>query len=83
MWPFNLPEIPEAPPPTWTQTTTAPALAVTLRDLYAGMAMQGLLADGCADEPHELAAAAYDYADALCAERMIREMQDQVDQKEE
>jgi len=39
---------------------------LTLRELYAGMVMQGLLADTeVVDEPAQLAGVAVEYADAL------------------
>lgn len=42
-------------------------LGLTKRELFAGMAMQGILAAGTGDDRHERALAAVGHADALIA----------------
>lgn len=47
-----------------------PMSEMTLRDHFAGLAMQAYLLDGtCFEEPSDLAMAAYEIADAMLLER--------------
>jgi hypothetical protein len=43
---------------------------MSLRDWFAGMALQGIIASGCTDESGTIVAAAYIYADIMLAERV-------------
>ena len=53
--------------PTWMEKTGGYAKDMTLRDHYAGLAMQGILFEGL--EPVNTAKEAYQIADAMLKER--------------
>lgn len=67
--------------PVYPHQTQNPSSGMTLRDWFAGMALQGMLASPhlCADIPDDIAlvdavpAKAYDYADAMLATREQKE----------
>jgi hypothetical protein len=60
--------------PTWMERTGGYARDMTLRDYYAGLAMQGLIAraDWDTDNPDFYSMWAYDMADAMLAEEQAR-----------
>ena len=61
---------PQNPDGTWNQTWDPGESGMSLRDWFAGMAMQGLLANPNKDyAPNGVSAEAYDYADAMLEQR--------------
>ena len=58
--------------PNWMQKTGGYARDMTMRDYYAGLAMQGILADPTTPRLVEIEGAAYYIADAMLKARGTR-----------